>query len=284
MGYGVIGSPTGSGPVSLGSSPGTPALSWITVLNGPSGPFSRLARAAVFRGDDPPNPPRGPASRIRLLSRRRPSSRRTPAARRPQGARRRPSSRRGWFPFLRFNFLSPRRQPDPCPHAPASPPLRVLRSVRAAPRARRPGSSPVCPRLGSHWSSCRDYHCRCSSGGKITHACRGARPANPTRPGCPSRPGLRMGGSPSRALAQPPTAPAQPTPRDPAAVSDVGAKKDPRPRGGVRERGCSGGRAGNGQAVDSSLGAAWEGEPAVPVSSRPTSDDDGSGRGRARCR
>jgi hypothetical protein len=25
MGYGVIGSPTGSGPVSLGSSPGTPA-------------------------------------------------------------------------------------------------------------------------------------------------------------------------------------------------------------------------------------------------------------------
>jgi hypothetical protein len=27
MGYGVIGSPTGSGPVSLGSSPGTPATS-----------------------------------------------------------------------------------------------------------------------------------------------------------------------------------------------------------------------------------------------------------------
>jgi len=26
MGYGVIGSPTGSGPVSLGSSPGTPAM------------------------------------------------------------------------------------------------------------------------------------------------------------------------------------------------------------------------------------------------------------------
>jgi hypothetical protein len=32
MGYGVIGSPTGSGPVSLGSSPGTPAFLWHECL------------------------------------------------------------------------------------------------------------------------------------------------------------------------------------------------------------------------------------------------------------
>ena len=30
MGYGVIGSPTGSGPVSLGSSPGTPASKLVS--------------------------------------------------------------------------------------------------------------------------------------------------------------------------------------------------------------------------------------------------------------
>ena len=32
LGYGVIGSPTGSGPVSLGSSPSTPAMSWPSVV------------------------------------------------------------------------------------------------------------------------------------------------------------------------------------------------------------------------------------------------------------
>ncbi len=49
MGYGVIGSPTGSGPVSLGSSPGTPAVgasgSLCTVRPAPS---EQISECRVF--------------------------------------------------------------------------------------------------------------------------------------------------------------------------------------------------------------------------------------------
>jgi hypothetical protein len=240
MGYGVIGSPTGSGPVSLGSSPGTPALSWITVLNGPSGPFSRLARAAAFGGTTP----RAPRAALRPASgaRRRPSSRRAPRPLARRGARRWPSSRRGWFLFLRFNFLSPRGQPDPCPHAPASPRLRVLRSVRAAVRVRRPGSSPVPPApcahdLGPTGAVAGIIPARAPVGGRSPTPV--AAPAQPT-PRDPAGPPAqasgwavavaRLGAATHRSSAA--------NPRDSAAVSPVGAKKIP-----VREGGFANGDA-----------------------------------------
>src|SRR5882757_1379263 len=46
MGYGVIGSPTGSGPVSLGSSPGTPAS---VVHSQPAGNGGRPVAGVRFR-------------------------------------------------------------------------------------------------------------------------------------------------------------------------------------------------------------------------------------------
>src|SRR6202012_6067631 len=61
LGYGVIGSRTGSGPVSLGSSPGTPAEADQRVQWPLRGPFSRLARS-VHPGDDPPDPLSGTLS------------------------------------------------------------------------------------------------------------------------------------------------------------------------------------------------------------------------------
>ena len=53
MGYGVIGSPTGSGPVSLGSSPGTPAT-WLSMLRD----LRSLAGgvASYHPGAEPPGP------------------------------------------------------------------------------------------------------------------------------------------------------------------------------------------------------------------------------------
>ncbi len=268
----------------------------------PSGPFSRLARAAVFRGDDPPNPPRGPASCTHF-----PPTAFFPCA--PRGSLWRPCppsaffsprpprpvARSGCsavgllpavagFPFCALIF-SPRvgsRIPVPTP--PRLPRSAFSRSVRAAPP--RPGARvahPCAHDLGPT-GACRDYHCRCSSGGKSPTPV--AAPAQPT-PRDPAAPPAQASGwagrrrAPWRSQAHRSCA-ANPT--RPSRRKRCRGQKDPRPRGGVRERGCSGGRAGNGQAVDSSLGAAWEGEPAVPVSSRPTSDDDGSGRGRARCR
>ena len=47
MGYGVIGSPTGSGPVSLGSSPGTPAICNHSVKTAARSP---KRAAALFAG------------------------------------------------------------------------------------------------------------------------------------------------------------------------------------------------------------------------------------------
>ena len=48
LGYGVIGSPTGSGPVSLGSSPGTPAR--LQALPQARSRVSRLLACGIWRG------------------------------------------------------------------------------------------------------------------------------------------------------------------------------------------------------------------------------------------
>jgi hypothetical protein len=54
MGYGVIGSPTGSGPVSLGSSPGTPAEAGLSA----HWPLANFAGGPqCFPGGTPPGPP-----------------------------------------------------------------------------------------------------------------------------------------------------------------------------------------------------------------------------------
>jgi hypothetical protein len=54
LGYGVIGSPTGSGPVSLGSSPGTPAEAGFPA----HWPLANFAGArSAFPGGRPPGPP-----------------------------------------------------------------------------------------------------------------------------------------------------------------------------------------------------------------------------------
>jgi hypothetical protein len=116
-------------------------------------------------------------------------------------------------------------------------------------------------------------------------------PPNGAVGGAPARPMALPGGGPGRGV------PTQPAPRDPATPQDPpslplrarvrrplpppsGQKRSPFARGGSRT-GMLGWESRDGQAVDSSLGAAWEGESAVPVSSRATGDD---GNGRARCR
>ena len=91
MGYGVIGSPTGSGPVSLGSSPGTPAEAGFLA----HWPLANFAGArSAFPGGRPPGPPEG---RVSLLIGRWPIS---PGARSAFPGGRPPGPPEGRVPLL----------------------------------------------------------------------------------------------------------------------------------------------------------------------------------------